>query len=346
MEILLPIVTLIMGGVIFAGIVLGVSGKPNPEKITPPSPDPSDQKPDIANPRHSRRVQNYSAKFKSYVESLGFSEQSLSETDRGLLRTVFQKSFQLRGKRIASVTRYEKNGEETVFEICQTDLQSNRAILATKSARYKNHYGNVVTMVADVPSFCVPDSPSKQPRKHSGVNIKSRTCECGSFTKYRHLFEFEDPRRLCSHLRKYFSNADLLEGDHDLSEDEQDFLVSRMPTGRYQAKAIYVDNYRTLVLFKFEQRYYEQWLDVWAPKKHQKKDGSRNYDRFSYALRDGRWSYGAAPYQGPVIASIIETLFRLDDPLLLDQELPQHHPAHSVTRAMYHHEEEILFRRD
>lgn len=346
MEILLLIVALMIGVFTFNGAFFKTSDYPKPDQKASPPSDSNDQELSIGSLRD--RGESYSplTDFSSFIESLGFSEQCLNDTDRTLLRAAFKKPFQLRGKKIASITRYEKNGDETIFEICQTDLQSTRAILATKSARYKQHYGDVVTMVADIPSFCVPDKPTKKPRKNPDVNIETRTCECGAFTKYRHPFEFNDPRRLCSHLRKYFSDGDLLEGDHDLNKDEQEFLVDRMPTGRYQAKAIYVDDYRTIVIFKFDHRYYEQWLDVWAPKQNQKKDGSRNYDRFSYALREGRWSYGASPYQGPVIASLIETLFRLDDPLLLSQELPKSHPAHSITRAMYHHEEETLFRQD
>lgn len=281
--------------------------------------------------------------FALYLKSLGRQESEVNDSDKSVLLAAFKRPFQLKGRKIASITRYEKNGEQTVFEICETDLQSTRAILATKSARYKDTYGDVVTMVADVPPFCVPELPTLKPRKNSEVDIESRSCECGAFTKYRHSFAFNDPRRLCSHLRKFWNNADLLEGDNDLNDEEQEFLVSRMPTGRYLAKAIYVGDYRSIVLFKFEQQYYEQWLDVWAPKKHQKKDGSRNYERFSYALRDGRWSYGAAPHQGPVIASMIETLFRLDDPLLLNQQLPEGHLASQIRRAMYQPEEQLLF---
>ncbi len=292
------------------------------------------------------RISNPNSDFESYLESLGLKDLQVSDADKQTILSAFQRPFQLKGKTIASLTRHEKNGDQTVFDICETDLQSTKAILKTKTSSYKEKYGGVVTKMADLPSLSVPNYPTQKPRRSAEVDIETRTCECGGFTKYRHSFDFNDPRRLCSHLRKFFSSEDLLEGENDLNEEERDFLISRMPTGRYLAKAIYVGDYRSIVLFKFEQHYYEQWLDVWAPKKHQKKDGTRNYERFSYALREGRWSYRESPYQGAIIASIIETLFRLDDPLLLNQDLPDEHFASSITRALYHPEEEILFRVD
>jgi len=289
-------------------------------------------------------IPNPSSNFMSYLEDLGLQDCKVSDEDKNSLLSAFKRPFQLKGKTIASLTRYEKNGDQTVFDVCETDLQSTKAILATKTSSYQEKYGGVVTMVAELPPFRVPDLPTQKPRRNSEVDIDLRSCGCSSFTECRHPFDFNDPRRLCSHLRKFFSNEDLFESGNDLNEDEREFLISRMPIGRYLVKTIYVGDYRSIVLFKFEQNYYEQWLDVWAPKKYQKKDGTRNYERFSYALRAGRWSYGVAPYQGAVLASIIETLFRMDDPLLLNQDLPDGHFASSITRALYHPEEEMLFR--
>lgn len=130
------------------------------------------------------------------------------------------------------------------------------------------------------------------------INIYNLTCTCNEFKEKLELYTPREVRSLCSHLRYKISNTKIAE-----YLDEVTSLLVKETASASKIKYYSYEIAGRQIIIGLNKT---QWVKVFTKAKRNKADPEGNFTKYSYNLKQGRWSYNISPYPKNLIIEAIK----------------------------------------
>ena len=132
------------------------------------------------------------------------------------------------------------------------------------------------------------------------INLKKMTCTCDDFKKNRTIFENDDARRACKHIRDKLKIKRLLSEHDDLTE----CVVAYGKVKKHAVKAFMHSGEAVLICYDESE-----WVDVYARNRKNGETGGKytgRYDKHKFNKLENCWSWRTGPPGAREIRELIK----------------------------------------